>query len=88
MAACVFLPAESARALDLYVAADGRDTWSGRLATTGPDNKDGPFATLERARDEIRKLKRDAKGLGGAVMAPCRAGSRSTPGHHRRQPDR
>ncbi len=41
--------------LKLYISLEGNDAWSGRLAE--PDGKDGPFATLERARDEIRKLK-------------------------------
>lgn len=44
-------------ALDLYVASNGRDSWSGMLAAPNPSNTDGPFATLERARDEIRQRK-------------------------------
>ena len=44
----------------LFVAVDGNDAWSGRQPT--PDGADGPFATLERARDEIRKIK-SAHGL-------------------------
>jgi len=42
---------------NLYVALNGNDTWSGRLAEPNADSSDGPFATLERARDEIRKRK-------------------------------
>ncbi len=62
MLAGTVLSSGPASALDIYVAADGHDSWSGRFA--GPDAmvKDGPFSTLERARDEIRKLKRE-KGL-------------------------
>ena len=41
--------------LDLYVARDGRDSWSGALAAPNASNTDGPFATIERARDEIRQ---------------------------------
>jgi len=37
-----------------FVAMDGRDGWSGRLAEPNPAGTDGPFATLKRARDEIR----------------------------------
>lgn len=41
--------------LTLYVAPGGNDAWSGRLAE--PKGADGPFLTLQRARDEIRKVK-------------------------------
>ncbi len=45
-----------ASGLNLYVATDGNDGWSGRQAVRGMGNS-GPFATLERARDEVRSLK-------------------------------
>ena len=47
--------------LSMYVAKDGNDTWSGLNAIRGVGNA-GPFATLERAREEIRRLK-DSKAL-------------------------
>ena len=39
--------------LDLYVAVNGNDAWSGTRSEA--EGEDGPFATLERARDEIRR---------------------------------
>jgi len=45
---------------DFYVAPDGKDTWSGKLPAARPDGSDGPLATLQGARDAIRRLK--AKG--------------------------
>jgi hypothetical protein len=45
------------RAATLYVAIDGRDTWSGKVAAPNPSRTDGPFATFERARNAIRELK-------------------------------
>ncbi len=42
-------------AADLYVSPAGRDAWSGLLAAPDSAGTDGPFATLERARDEIRR---------------------------------
>ena len=39
---------------DFYVAPDGNDGWSGRSPKANADRTDGPFATLERARDAIR----------------------------------
>ncbi len=44
---------------DFYVATNGNDTWSGKLESPNKDNSDGPFATLEKARDEVLKLKQD-----------------------------
>jgi len=37
-----------------FVSPLGRDSWSGRLAQPNADGTDGPFATLERARDAMR----------------------------------
>ncbi|NCO39363.1 MAG: hypothetical protein COZ06_21885 [Armatimonadetes bacterium CG_4_10_14_3_um_filter_66_18] len=57
----------TAAPLRLYVAPNGNDAWSGKLA--GAKGADGPFASLTRARDEIRKLKKEG-GLpaDGAVV--------------------
>lgn len=41
----------------IYVSTQGKDAWSGKLATPNKTGTDGPFATLIRARDEVRKLK-------------------------------
>lgn len=62
----VCFSASPSAARDLYVAANGRDAWSGRFAEPRADGTDGPFATLERARDELRKR----KAAGGAPMGP------------------
>jgi hypothetical protein len=64
----------SAEAVNLYVATDGRDDWSGRLPAPDKKRTDGPFATLERARDEIRKMKRLAGIPEGGVMVGLRRG--------------
>ncbi|MCA9095107.1 MAG: right-handed parallel beta-helix repeat-containing protein, partial [Planctomycetaceae bacterium] len=49
------------RPADLYVSPVGKDAWSGKLAAPNADKTDGPFATLERARDEIRSWKQHGK---------------------------
>jgi len=41
----------------LYVAPDGNDQWSGRLARPNESRTDGPLASLAGARDAVRKLK-------------------------------
>ncbi len=43
---------------DFYVSPLGSDSWSGMLAEPTADGNDGPFATLERARDAVRLLKK------------------------------
>jgi hypothetical protein len=39
-----------------FVATDGNDRWSGKLAAPNGAKTDGPFATLERARDAVRQV--------------------------------
>ncbi|MDZ7619210.1 MAG: right-handed parallel beta-helix repeat-containing protein, partial [Patescibacteria group bacterium] len=56
----------------LYVATDGNDNWSGTLAEPRAD--DGPFATLQRARDAIRKMKADGGLPDGGVEVRVRGG--------------
>ena len=50
----------AAAAADFYVAADGDDRWSGTLPA--PAGGDGPFATLGRARDAVRRRLREDAG--------------------------
>ena len=45
-------------AVELQVATDGNDAWSGRLARPNADRTDGPLASLEGARLAVRKLPR------------------------------
>ena len=59
--------------LDLYVSPLGRDNWSGRLAEANADDTDGPFATVTKARDTIRELKRATK-LPASVTVWLRGG--------------
>ena len=43
---------------DFFVSTSGSDSWSGTLAAPNAQGTDGPFATLERARDAVRDLKK------------------------------
>ena len=56
----------------VYVSTDGNDHWSGRLPS--PQADDGPFATLHRAQEELRKLKAEGK-LGDGATVFVRAGT-------------
>ena len=59
---------------ELTVAPNGNDAWSGALPAPRADGADGPFATLERARDAVRKL-RAGKPTRGPVVVRLRGGT-------------
>ena len=50
------------------VATEGNDAWSGTLASPAADKTDGPFATLQRASEEIRKRKAAGSRDGATVF--------------------
>jgi hypothetical protein len=55
-----------------YVSPDGDDTWSGLLARPNPQRTDGPFASIEKARDAAREKRRQstiAMGNGDYYLA-------------------
>ena len=64
----------AAEPLSLFVATNGNDAWSGKLSEPNADNTDGPFATLERARDAIRALKQAGGLPEGGVQVTVRGG--------------
>jgi hypothetical protein len=51
-----------------HVGPNGRDTWSGTLAAPNAARTDGPFATIARARDAVRRLPADARRRGPVVV--------------------
>ena len=53
---------------DFYVSTDGNDAWSGRLARPNSGKTDGPFATLKRAREAVRKLTGKARAKDITVL--------------------
>jgi hypothetical protein len=58
-------PADSVSA-HFYVAVNGQNKWSGRLAAPNASRTDGPFATLGRAGAAVRMLK-----ASGGATAPA-----------------
>ncbi|OGV66548.1 MAG: hypothetical protein A3K19_23835 [Lentisphaerae bacterium RIFOXYB12_FULL_65_16] len=60
---------------DFYVATRGNDAWSGRLAQPNRDRTDGPFATLERARDAVRRLTAAGPLAAGGVTVEVLGGA-------------
>lgn len=47
--------AKAGLAMDYYVSPQGNDSWSGTLPTPNAQQSDGPFQTIEKARDQIRE---------------------------------
>lgn len=68
----------AASALDLYVAPQGRDDWSGRLPAPDAAAHDGPLATLTRARDTVRE-QRATRTFHEPVIVHVRAGLYALP---------
>lgn len=62
VASAAHLCAAAVPTADFYVAPHGSDAWSGTLAEPNSQKSDGPFATLERARDAVRASGRNRKG--------------------------
>ncbi|MBM3211888.1 hypothetical protein FJZ33_06705, partial [Candidatus Poribacteria bacterium] len=62
----ISITAEDSPGLNLFVAVNGNDEWSGKLPDPNTGKTDGPFATLEHARDEIRKMKSSGRLSNGA----------------------
>ncbi len=62
---------------DFFVAPDGRDAWSGRLASSDAHGVDGPFASLARAKEAVRQLHSEQKkqGKSAAITVLVRGGN-------------
>jgi len=58
----------------LFVSVSGNDRWSGKIPEPNLARTDGPFATIVRARNEIRKMKTGSV-LKAAVTVYIRGGT-------------
>lgn len=67
MLATLVLCSVAARPITLYVSPKGDDRWSGRLPKANAKRSDGPFATVQAARDHLRK---GLPGMGVVVVQP------------------
>ena len=59
---------------DFFVATDGNDAWSGRLAAPGAAKTDGPFASIDKARQAVRALKAAAPDRAAPIVVLIRGG--------------
>lgn len=58
-----------------YISPDGNDSWSGKIAEKNRSATDGPFATLEKAREAIRSLKKERGLPDGGITVYLRGGT-------------
>jgi hypothetical protein len=59
---------------NFYVSPTGKDSWSGTLPSPNAAATDGPFASLERARDAVRARKQAVSLPAGGVTIWLRGG--------------
>jgi hypothetical protein len=73
----IVLPHQPAMAAepDFFVAVNGNDQWSGKLAAPTAEGNDGPFLTLHRAQQAVRQLKQAQPDLDRAVIVAIRGGT-------------
>ena len=57
---------------ELFVALNGNDQWSGLFSEPNETGSDGPFATLQKARDAVRSMNRDRIG---SITVQVRSGT-------------
>jgi len=67
-------PSALAASATFYVATNGNDAWSGSSDQPNAEKRDGPFATLERARDEIRRIKKESGPPTGGIVVEVLGG--------------
>ena len=59
---------------NVYVSTQGNDAWSGRTAEPNAAKTDGPVATVGRAEQLVRQIKKDA-GRAGPIVVAIRGGT-------------
>jgi hypothetical protein len=70
------LPAwASEQQADVYVSTAGMDTWSGRLAEPAPSGMDGPVASLERAKELVKAVRRQQRSRSRPIVVSVRGGT-------------
>lgn len=70
-----------------YVAPDGSDAWSGTIPQPNAAKTDGPLASLEAARDAIRRLKQAGSLPAGGVVIEVGGGDYERDGALELTPD-
>lgn len=58
----------AAAEMTFHVATSGNDQWSGTIPAANASGNDGPFATLQRARDAVRALRNSGSNAQFTVL--------------------
>lgn len=66
--------AEDPAGLNLYVALNGNDGWSGLLSSPNAAKSDGPLASLEKAQEKVREMIRGNRIPEGGLRIYLRGG--------------
>ena len=75
---CLFVSIP-AGATEYFVSQTGDDSWSGTLKEPNAGRTDGPFATLAKARQEIRNLRSGGPVMPGSIFVTIRGGEYRLP---------
>lgn len=70
----IVTPTLHADTVTLFVSQSGNDTWSGRFPDPNESKTDGPFASLERARDEVRRIRQMENWPDAGIKVTIRGG--------------
>lgn len=70
-----FLRPQNHGTIEFFVSPQGNDQWSGHLAAPNSAGTDGPFVTLERARDALRASRPASETNFHGAAIQLRAGS-------------
>jgi hypothetical protein len=60
---------------DFYVATGGNDSWSGKLAAPNAGKTDGPLASIGRAQQAVRELKKQQPNRDKPIVVLIRGGT-------------
>lgn len=72
---CGIISAPACAQTRMFISPVGNDAWSGKLPAPNAERTVGPFATLEAARDAIRRLKKQSSLPAGGVVVDLAAGT-------------
>lgn len=65
----------SGAAVDFYVSPNGNDSWSGKIASPNEDGTDGPYATINRAKEAVRALRASSPNGNIPIKVVIRGGN-------------
>lgn len=72
---CVGIGDARASQADVYIAVDGNDAWSGKLAEPNTDRTDGPVASFARALELVARIRQQEPGRNRPIVVHVRGGT-------------